>query len=70
MGELNGSIMNDDLGIVLIHGAGPGSWVWSETEKHLQTESLAVNFPGRNRSAVNSSRSFDNYCEYLPERAG
>ena len=69
MGELSGSIMNDEMGIVLIHGAGLGSWIWSDTEKYLQTESLAVNFPDRDRSAVNSSRSFENYCEHLPERA-
>jgi len=57
--------MNDDIGIVLIHGAGLGSWIWSDTEKYLQTENLAVNFPDRDRTAVINSRSFDNYCEHL-----
>jgi pimeloyl-ACP methyl ester carboxylesterase len=60
--------MNSDIGIVLIHGAGLGSWIWSDTVKYLQTESLAVNFPDRDRYAVNSSCSFDNYCEHLSEQ--
>lgn len=58
--------MKNEIGVVLIHGAGLGSWIWSETEKYLQNESLAVNFPRRNNeSGANESLTLDDYCDYL-----
>jgi pimeloyl-ACP methyl ester carboxylesterase len=58
--------MSNEIGIVLIHGAGLGSWIWRETEKHLQTESLAIDFPGRNNdSKDNKSLTLDDYCDHV-----
>lgn len=58
--------MNKDIGIVLIHGAGLGSWIWEATKKHLQTESLAIDFPGRNdASKSNKSLTLNDYCNYV-----
>lgn len=58
--------MSNQAGIVLIHGAGLGSWIWSETEKYLQTQSLAVDFPGRNNDSVSDkSLTLDDYCDHL-----
>lgn len=58
--------MSNEIGIVLIHGAGLGSWIWRETEAYLQTESLPVDFPGReNASDANKSLTLDDYCNHL-----
>jgi pimeloyl-ACP methyl ester carboxylesterase len=60
--------MKNDIGIVLIHGAGLGGWIWSETGKHLETDYLAVNFPDREHSAVSKSLSLKDYCDHLSEQ--
>ena len=58
--------MNNKVGIVLIHGAGLGSWIWGETVKHLQTESLAIDFPGRNNeSGANKALTLNDYCTHI-----
>jgi len=35
------------LGLVFIHGAGLGAWVWGDVIKRLPFPSLAIHFPGR-----------------------
>lgn len=61
--------MDNEIGLVLIHGAGLGSWIWDKTEKHLHAESLAINFPGRNDDTMaHKSLTLDDYCNYLLEQ--
>lgn len=60
--------MNKDIGIVLIHGAGLGGWIWGETGKHLETDYLAVNFPERENSAVSKSLSLKAYFDHISEQ--
>jgi pimeloyl-ACP methyl ester carboxylesterase len=61
--------MSKRAGIVLIHGAGLGSWIWDETVKHLETDSLAVDFPGRDHEAeANNSLTLDDYSTYILDR--
>lgn len=55
-----------EIGIVLLHGAGLGSWIWSEVQSYLQFPNLSVDYPGRdNSSGVSNSTTLDDYCNHL-----
>jgi hypothetical protein len=50
--------------IVLIHGAGQGSYVWKELCELLTLPFLPVDFPNRNPSDVSNSKlNFDDYVQ-------
>lgn len=50
-------------GIVFIHGAGLGGWIWRDVLPLLDTPTLAVDFP-RREAAVEARKSLtlDDYC--------
>ena len=51
-------------GIVLIHGAGLGSFTWNDLKPKLDYPSLAVNFPNRGKlNKTNKYLSFEDYSE-------
>lgn len=42
--------MKGDIGVVLIHGAGLGSFIWDEIKPMINYHVLAIDFPNRNKS--------------------
>lgn len=46
--------VTDDIGIVLLHGAGYGSWIWEKVIPQLDYPSLAIDFPGRGTKKVSN----------------
>ena len=59
---------SDTVEVILIHGAGLGSWVWNDVMPHLNIALLAVDFPGRGKDTL-SAKSFrlSDYCDHLLE---
>lgn len=54
--------MKDKLGIVFIHGAGLGKFIWNEIQLNLNYSSLTIEFPNRNTDdKANSKLSFEEY---------
>jgi Alpha/beta hydrolase family len=50
--------------IILIHGAGQGSYIWRELCELLTLPFLAIDFPNRNPSIISNSKlSFDDYVK-------
>jgi hypothetical protein len=39
--------MNDKIGIVLIHGAGLGSFIWDDFKSLIKNPVLTIEFPNR-----------------------
>lgn len=39
--------MNNNVGVVLFHGAGLGSWIWQRVGASMQGPTLAIDLPGR-----------------------
>ena len=56
--------MKDELGIIFIHGAGLGNYIWKEVEPKMNYPSLLIEFPNRNMDdKANSNLSFEDYIE-------
>lgn len=55
-----------DRGVVSIHGAGLGTWIWEEVTPHLDIQHRAVSFPGR-ESERNSTEGLglDDYADHV-----
>ncbi len=54
--------MKTPVAIVLIYGAGLGSFIWEELQQQLDRPSLAIDFPNRNKGdKANESLSFQSY---------
>ena len=54
--------MKDKLGIILIYGAGLGSYIWNDLKPNLNFKSLMIEFPNRNADdKANSKLSFEDY---------
>ncbi len=60
--------MEEKPGLVLIHGAGLGSWIWEETGPLLESPWLPLDFPDRQRQAVPSDTSLETYSRHLLRR--
>ncbi len=41
----------NDIGFVLLHGAGLGGWIWEKLATRLERPFLAVDYPGRGKRA-------------------
>lgn len=53
-------------GIVLIHGAGLGSFIWKDLKPHLEAPSLAIDFPNReNTSNANKVLNLEDYHVHI-----
>jgi pimeloyl-ACP methyl ester carboxylesterase len=58
--------MRDNIGVVFIHGAGLGGWIWRDVVKWISVPALAAEFPERNPlSGVDKSLTFDDYSSHL-----
>jgi len=56
--------MKKDLGIVFIHGAGLGSFIWADLQPLLNYPSLAIDFPNRNADdKANANLTFHTYIK-------
>jgi pimeloyl-ACP methyl ester carboxylesterase len=56
----------DHQGIILIHGAGLGSFIWDEVRNRLRFPALAVEFPNRNRNyGENRKLRFSDYTKTI-----
>ncbi len=56
--------MKDKLGIIFIHGAGLGNYIWNELKPNLKYSSLMIEFPNRNSDdQVNSKLNFEDYVD-------
>ncbi len=61
--------MIDDYCIVLIHGAGLGSFIWDELMPMLDIPVIAVNFPNRNKGdEANAQLTFNDYVQSIIEQ--
>lgn len=54
--------MNDKIGIVLIHGAGLGSFIWDDFKPLIKNPVLTIEFPNREvGDKANINLTFDDY---------
>lgn len=61
--------MNDKLGIVLIHGAGLGSFIWDDLKPLLKNPVLTIEFPNREvGDKANNNLTFDDYKKSAVEQ--
>jgi len=59
-------VSKNNPGIVLIHGAGLGSFIWNDIQPMLKYPALAVDFPKRGKNYKdNCSLSFDDYLKFV-----
>jgi len=57
-------LMKDKLGIIFIHGAGLGKYIWNEIEPNINASSLMIEFPNRKADdKANSKLKFEDYVE-------
>ncbi len=55
--------------IVLLHGAGLGSWIWEAVLPHLPTPALAIDLPGRAGEALPERRlSLEDCADHVEAR--
>lgn len=55
--------MKDNLGIIFIHGAGLGNYIWDDLQPQINWSSLMVEYPNRNADDnANSKLSFNDYA--------
>ena len=56
--------MKEKLGIIFIHGAGLGNYIWKDLKPNLNYSSLMIEFPNRNvEDKANSKLSFEDYVD-------
>lgn len=61
--------MNDKIGIVLIHGAGLGSFIWDDLKPLIKTPVLTIEFPNREvGDKANNNLTFDDYKKSAVEQ--
>lgn len=61
--------MNNNFGIVFIHGAGLGSYIWEDVKQKVNYPSLAVDFPNRKQGdKANLSLDFNAYSNFIIEQ--
>lgn len=61
--------MNDKIGIVLIHGAGLGSFIWDDLKPLIKNPVLTIEFPNREvGDKANNDLTFDDYKKSAVEQ--
>ncbi|HET6557566.1 MAG TPA: alpha/beta hydrolase [Prolixibacteraceae bacterium] len=61
--------MNDKIGIVLIHGAGLGSFIWDDLKPYIKNPVLTIEFPNREvGDKANNNLTFDDYKKSAVEQ--
>jgi len=54
----------DKIGVILINGAGLGSFIWKDLEPLINYPTLAIDFPNREKGdKANQKITFDNYLK-------
>ncbi|RPI76267.1 MAG: alpha/beta hydrolase [Desulfobacteraceae bacterium] len=55
----------ESVGIVFLHGAGLGAWIWEDVIKKASYPCLAIDFPGRGKhsSITTNNLTLNNYVE-------
>lgn len=59
--------MKDTTGIVLLHGAGLGSYIWDDVWPHLRLDTLTIDFPHRHSDKA-KSLEFNDYVDVVLNR--
>lgn len=63
--------MSGDLGLVFIHGAGLGGWIWERLGESLHYPYLVADFPLRDAPvATRRSLTLDDYATHVAAQAG
>lgn len=57
-----------ETGLVFIHGAGLGEWVWDDLRSRLDYPSLAIHFPEKQKSNSRSKLSLHDYTSSVDEQ--
>lgn len=61
--------MNVKIGIVLIHGAGLGSFIWDDLKPLIKNPVLTIEFPNREVGGkANNNLTFDDYNKFAIEQ--
>ncbi|MBP6448405.1 MAG: alpha/beta hydrolase [Saprospiraceae bacterium] len=61
--------MNDKIGIVLIHGAGLGNFIWDDLKPLIKNPVLTIEFPNREvGDKANNNLTFDDYKKSAVEQ--
>jgi len=55
----------EKIKLVLLHGAGLGSWIWNKLEPMLEQPSVAISFPNRDGYKADHALTLDDYCEVV-----
>jgi len=60
----------EEIGFVLLHGAGLGAWVWDDVREQLAYPSIAVDFPmrGTNVNTKNEDLTLQQYVESVASK--
>ncbi len=54
----------EQVGIILLHGAGLGSWIWEKVIPELKSKSIAIDLPGRaGKAATFRNSSSARFCK-------
>ncbi|MCP4161660.1 MAG: alpha/beta hydrolase [Deltaproteobacteria bacterium] len=53
------------VGLILLHGAGLGSWIWDDLEEKLEYPFLSIDLPGRgkHKNIATKDLSLENYAQ-------
>lgn len=62
-GSRHSTFTMENTRLVLLHGAGLGSWVWNKVEPLLQLPSVSVDFPNRNAYVADHKLDIASYCQ-------
>jgi pimeloyl-ACP methyl ester carboxylesterase len=55
-------------GLVFLHGAGLGAWIWRDVLPLIAQPSLALDYPERDKTAVSRTVALEDYCRNLLEK--
>lgn len=60
----------NEIGFVLMHGAGLGAWIWQDVQRRLSYPAIAVDFPGRGTDEARSTRklSLQHYLQSVNDQ--
>ena len=60
---------DDDIGLVLLHGAGLGAFIWNDAVSRMRQPALAVDFPNRGQGdRANRNLALRDYAEAVVEQ--
>lgn len=60
--------MNNTIGVVFIHGAGLGSYIWDRVLEHLELPAIAIDIPETINSVSRETFSLNEYSRIIMEQ--